>query len=161
MMDRISSFTLILILLFFALPTVAHPTSAIEIEEANGLEIPSKILANFENDSARICFGTHEMTAENTSEISYSKPYSKKITYTKSPCEEGWQGFGFEFPRLLDLSNYSAISIRVYGSCSISAWLSTSITDQAYEYLGLRSSTEPDKWTQLIWDLRINHNGRS
>jgi hypothetical protein len=124
------------------------------------MDVPkSGILSNFEDNY--VYFWNDEeprMIFRKTSEISYNEPYSMNITYTKLPCEEGWQSFGFEFPSSLNLSDYSAIFIRVYGACSISAWLSTSITDQAYEYLGLRSSTEPDKWTQLIWDLRINHS---
>ena len=67
--------------------------------EEEGLEIPNKILANFENNIVAIWFETKNMTAEKTSETSYSKPYSMKITYTKLPYEERWnQSFGFELP---------------------------------------------------------------
>ena len=110
-------------------------------------------LANFEDNY--VDFGTDEeprMNSKKSSERSYSEPYSMKITYTKLPDEEGWQGFGFGLPSSLrDLSDYSAISLRVYGSCSIRIYIST--TDQPYVNLGLRSSTEPDIWNQLIWDL--------
>ena len=120
--------------------------------ELTKMKIPwSGLLANFENNYVN--FYTDEepkMISQKTSERYYSKPYSMKITYTKLPYEEGWQSFGFAFPSSLNLSNYSAISIRVNGSCSISALLY--IPDQ-YVYLGLRSSTEPTTWNQLIWDL--------
>jgi len=83
-MDRIISPILILFLLFFTFPAVALPTPAIEIEEDDGLEIPNKILADFEDNYVDIWFGTKNMTAEKTPEISYSEPYSMKITYTKN-----------------------------------------------------------------------------
>jgi hypothetical protein len=124
--------------------------------ELTSRDIPwSGLLANFEDNYVN--FYTDEeprMISQKTSERSYSAPYSMNITYTKLPYEEGWQGFGFGFPNSLNLINYSAISIRVNGTCSISALLSTSIPDQPYVYLGLRSSTKPNNtWNQLIWDL--------
>ena len=153
-MDRIISSILILFLLFLTFPAVALPTPAIGIEEDDGLEIPNKILADFEDNYVDIWFDTKNMTAKKTSEISYSEPYSMKITYTKLPYEERWnQSFGFELPSSLrDFSNYSAISIRVYGTCSINAYLGTSDSEGCVP-IGLRSSMESDKWNQLIWDL--------
>ena len=122
--------------------------------ELTKAEIPkSGLLANFEDNYVNIWFDEEpRMISKKSSERSYSEPYSIKITYTKLPDEEGWQGFGFGLPSSLrDLSDYSAISLRVYGYCSIRIYIST--TDQPYVNLGLRSSTEPDIWNQLIWDL--------
>jgi hypothetical protein len=115
-----------------------------------GHKLPNKLLTNFEDYFVDIWFCTKNMSAKKTSEISYSEPYSMNITYTKLPCEEGWQCFDFAFPNSLNLSDYSAISIRVYGVCNITAYLRANDTPT---WIGLRSSTEPETWNQLIWDL--------
>jgi hypothetical protein len=122
------------------------------------MDVPQTgLLANFEDNYVDIYFDTKNITAKKTSEISYSEPYSMNITYTKLPCEESWnQSFGFGFPSSLrDINNYSVISMRVYGTCSIGACLGTS-DSEGCAYLGTRSSTEPDTWNQLVWDLHAH-----
>jgi hypothetical protein len=115
-------------------------------------------LANFENNYVNVWFDGEQMFSKKSTERAYSEPYSMKVTYTKLPPEEGRQSFGFKLPNSLkDRNKYDILSLRVYGLCSISAWLSTS--DQQSVKLDLFFSksisifTKPDTWNELRWDL--------
>ena len=138
---------MILFLLLFTLSNSAHAT----------FDTTNKVLFDFENYTVipadHIWFDNEskEMSAKYSSEISHNGSNSVEITYTKLPPGNVTQSFGFRLPdSLTDLRNYSAISIHVYGICTLTAnlWI-----DETPMLIGIKKSTEKYKWNTMTWEL--------